>query len=60
MISKVGHLYLDETTTYIRVFGAIDAPHLLPSHIPNRLIVGEICYQTILRGYNVTLVKDKK
>jgi hypothetical protein len=36
MISKVGHWYLDETTTYIRVFGATDAPHLLPAHVPDR------------------------
>jgi hypothetical protein len=27
---------------------------------PNRIVVGEICYQTILQGYNATLVKDKK
>jgi hypothetical protein len=60
MVAKVGHWYLDECSTYIRVFGATRAPHLLPAHVPDRLIVGEICYQTILQGYNATLVKDKK
>jgi hypothetical protein len=60
IISKVGHWYLDECDTYIRVFSAIRAPHLLPVYVPDRLIVGEICYQTILQGYNATLVKDKK
>jgi hypothetical protein len=60
MISKVGHWYLDERDTYIRVFGATRAPHLLPVHVPDWLVVGEICYQTILQGYNATLVKDKK
>jgi hypothetical protein len=60
MISKVGHWYLDERDTYIRVFGATRAPHLLPAHVPDQLVVGEICYQTILQGYNATLVKDKK
>jgi hypothetical protein len=60
MIEKVGHWYLDERSTYIRVFGATRAPHLLPAHVPDRLVVGEICYQTILQGYNATLVKDKK
>jgi hypothetical protein len=60
MISKVGHWYLEETTTYIKVFGATRAPHLLPAHVPDWLIVGEICYQTIMQGYNATLVKDKK
>jgi hypothetical protein len=60
MISKVGHWYLDEHDTYIRVFGATRAPHLLLVYVPDRLVVGEICYQTILQGYNATLVKDKK
>jgi hypothetical protein len=60
IISKVGHWYLDERDTYIRVFGATRAPHLLPVYVPDRLVVGEICYQTILQGYNATLVKDKK
>jgi hypothetical protein len=35
MISKVGHWYLDERDTYIRVFGATRAPHLLPAHVPD-------------------------
>jgi hypothetical protein len=48
MVAKVGHGYLDECSTYIRVFGATEALHLLLSHIPDRLIVGEICYQTIM------------
>jgi hypothetical protein len=60
IVSKVGHWYLDERDTYIRVFSATGAPHLLPIYVPDRLVVGEICYQTILQGYNATLVKDKK
>jgi len=60
MISTVGHWYLDEHDTYIKVFRSIEAPHLLPVYFPVRLVVGEICYQTILPGYNDTLIKDKK
>jgi hypothetical protein len=60
MISKVGHCYLGEHTTYIRVFGATEAPHFLSAHVQDWLIIGETCYQTILEGYNATLVKDKK
>jgi hypothetical protein len=44
MVAKVGHWYLDKRSTYIRVFGATGAPHLLPAHIPDQLVVGEICY----------------
>jgi hypothetical protein len=60
MISKFGHWYLDERNTYIRVFEATEAPNILPMHVLDRLVVGEICYQTILQGYNTSLVKDKK
>jgi hypothetical protein len=60
MILKVVHWYLDERDTYIRVFGATGAPHLLPVYVLDRLVVAKICYQTILQGYNATLVKDKK
>jgi hypothetical protein len=44
MVAKVGHWYLDERSTYFRVFGATEALHLLSTHVPNRLIVREICY----------------
>jgi hypothetical protein len=60
IISKMGHWNLDECKTYIGVFGATGAPHLLPIYVPDRLVLGEICYQTILQGYNATLLKDKK
>jgi hypothetical protein len=40
MVEKVGHWYLDEGSTYIRVFRATGAPHILPSHVPYHLIVG--------------------
>ena len=33
MISKVGHWYLDECVTYIRVFKSIGAPHILRYHV---------------------------
>ena len=60
MISEVGHWYLEEKNTYIKVFGAVSAPHLLPTCVPNRLVLGEKCYQTILQGFNASLVKDMK
>jgi hypothetical protein len=60
IITKVGHWYFEETSTYIRMFKATSAPHLLPVHVPDRLILGEICYHTILQGYNASLVKNNK
>jgi hypothetical protein len=60
VISKMGHWYIDEHETYIRVFGDTGEPHLLPIYVPDRLVLREIFYQTILQGYNSTLVKEKK
>jgi hypothetical protein len=60
MIAKVGHWYLYECSTYISVFRATRGLHLLTFHVPYWLVVGEICYQNILQGYNATLVKDNK
>jgi hypothetical protein len=48
MMSKVGHWYLDERVTYIRVFGTTGAQHLLPAHVPDWFVVGYIFYHTIL------------
>jgi hypothetical protein len=44
------------------ISGCLGPPthHIYYLHIPDRLVIGEICYQTILQGYNATLVKDKK
>jgi len=35
VLSKVGHWYLDEHDTYIRVFDATRASHLLHVYVPN-------------------------
>jgi hypothetical protein len=38
IISKVGHWYFEEKSTYIIVFGATGAPHLLSVHVLDHLI----------------------
>jgi hypothetical protein len=41
MIFKVGHWYMEDKSTYITVFGATSAPHLLPACAPNLWCWGE-------------------
>jgi len=36
------------------------SPHLFPKHVPNKLVLSEIVYQTVLQGFNYVLVKDVK
>jgi hypothetical protein len=60
VISKIGHWYLEETRTYIGILESTGAPRLLPIHVPDKLMLGGIFYQTILQGFHSSLVKEKK
>jgi hypothetical protein len=37
-----------EHGTYIRVYGAMKGPHLLPWFVSNKLVLQEVAYQTII------------
>jgi hypothetical protein len=43
-----------------RIYGVTQAPHTLPTYVPNRLIIQEIGYQTTLHGFNACLIKHQK
>jgi hypothetical protein len=60
VISKTGHWYLEERNTYIKIFVSLGAPHLLPAHVLDKLVLWEIYYHTILQGFDASLLKDKK
>jgi hypothetical protein len=38
----------------------IRPPYIFPTHVPNRLVVKEIAYQTTLYGFNTYLSKYQK
>jgi hypothetical protein len=59
-ISRIGHWYLEEKSTYIRILGAFGEQHLLLACVLDRLVLEEICYQNILQGFNASLEKNKK
>jgi len=51
----------EETFTYIRVFGSIASPHVLPYYVPNKLMAREISYQIASDGWlRKGLKKEKK
>ena len=56
----IGDWYVNERSTYISIYGATKAPHLLPRYAPDRLVIRKIAYQTILHGFNASLIKDHK
>jgi hypothetical protein len=52
--------YIEEKYTYIRILGANGSPHLLPTYVPDKVVLGEICYQTILQGSMLPWSKTKR
>jgi len=60
VVSMIGDWYVNERSTYISIYGATKAPHLLPRYAPDRLVIRKIAYQTILHGFNASLIKDHK
>jgi hypothetical protein len=60
LLRSIGNWYLKEDHTYLRIYGVTAPPDLLPKYITNILVLGEITYQTILRGFNASLAKESR
>jgi hypothetical protein len=58
LIICIGSCYIQEDLTYINIFGATTTPHLFPRYVLDRLVVGKIAYQTILQGFDASLLKE--
>ena len=50
----------EELFTYVRVFGSLASPHVLPLYVPDKLMAREIAYQTCGEGGLTKDLKDKK
>lgn len=59
-ILPAGRWFGEEFFTYIRVFGSISSPHVLPLYVPDKLLAREIAYQTCEVGGMSKELKDKK
>jgi hypothetical protein len=60
ILQNIGDWYLLEHGTYIRVYGATKAPHLLPRFVPDKLVLQELAYQTIVHRVGAALCRNKK
>jgi hypothetical protein len=60
IIQNIGDCYLMENETYIRIYGATKAPHLLLRFVPNKLVVQEITYQIVIYGVGAALYRENK
>ena len=59
-ILTVERWFGEELFTYIRVFGSIASPHVLPLYVPNKLMAREIAYRTCGAGGINKVLKDSK
>jgi hypothetical protein len=49
-LDQIGDWYIEETFSYIRVYGCNAPPHALPKFMPDRLVCREIAYQTTVQA----------
>jgi hypothetical protein len=60
VIRRIGDWYLMEHDTYIRVYGAMKPPHLLPQFVPDNIVLQEVSYQTIIHGVGECYIESKR
>jgi hypothetical protein len=48
ILTCIGNWYLEEKYTYLRIYGAMIPPHVLPIYVPDSLVIEEICYQNVM------------
>lgn len=60
IVSLLGDWYINEDNAYIKIYVATKPPHMLPRYVPNIPVLKEVAYQTIMHGFNDSLIKDQK
>jgi hypothetical protein len=59
-LGKIEYWYIEESISYIRVFGCLVPLQSLPNFLPDRLACREVAYQTATRGINKELKAAQK
>jgi hypothetical protein len=59
-LGAIADWYIEESFSYIRVYGCFASPHALPKFLPDRLICREVAYQTVSAGITKELKATQK
>lgn len=59
-LTTVANWFGEEKFTYIRLFGSLTKPHVLPLYVPDKLLARELAYQITIEGTSKTLRNSKK
>jgi hypothetical protein len=59
-LGAIADWYIEESFSYIRVFGCFTSPHALPRFLPDKLVCREVAYQTVSTGITKELKATQK
>jgi len=59
-LQAIGRYFLEESFSYIRIFGSEAFPHVLPMYVSDKLMAREIAYPAVGNGLTKTLREMKK
>ena len=59
-LTAVRNWFREDKFIYIRVFGSLATPHVLPLYVPDKLLARELAYQIRTAGTSKTLRNSKK
>ena len=59
-LTVVGSWFGEEKFTYIKLFGSLTKPHVLPLYVPNKFLTRELAYQITVEETSRTLKDSKK
>jgi hypothetical protein len=59
-INRIWDWYLMEHDTYIKIYRARKAPHLLPRFVPEELVLQEVAYQIMINRVWEVFYQDNK
>ena len=59
-LTVVGNWFGEDKFTYIRVYGSLARPHVLPLYVLDKLLAQELAYQIKTTGTSKTLRNSKK
>ena len=59
-MTSIGSWFGQELFTYVRVYGSITDPHVLPLYVLNKLLAREIACQMVEKGLTKNLKDAKK
>jgi hypothetical protein len=60
ILSHIGNWYIEDKYTYIRIFGIIGSPRLLPTYVLDNIFLGEFIIKRFFMGLIIPSSKTRR